>query len=479
MAEDPIHFGTDGWRAIIGREFTFANVRRVAQAAAGYFKGSGLSGRPVLVGYDNRFLSETFAAAVAEVLAGNGLRVWLADSPLPTPALSWGVKRHRAAGAVIITSSHNPYAYNGFKLKESFGGSARVETTRAVEKQIDRAPVRRIPLSEALQRKTIERKELAKAYLEKITSYVDVEAIRANPVRVVYDPIFGSGIGFLERALLGKEGAGARIQIQNIHGYRDPRFGGLQPEPIPEVLADLGKAVKAAGAQAGLAVDGDADRIGVVDERGQYVTSHKILALLIHHFVENRGERGPVGKTISGTFLVDRMCRAYHLPLRETPVGFKYLGELLLNDQYMLAGEESGGMGFQNYLPERDGVLSGLLLLEMMAMEKKSLSAILADITREFGVFQYDRVDQPFPLDRRERLLAGLVKKAPGRLDRVAVGEIKDYDGVKYILKDGSWLLIRPSGTEPLVRIYSEAPTKTRVAALLAEGKKLVAQYEK
>jgi len=476
---EAIKFGTDGWRAVIAREYTMENVERLAQATALYFLGLKPRDRRIIVGYDNRFLSEAFAARTAEVLCGNGLPVLMTHEASPTPAISWGVKHFKAAGAVVITSSHNPAEYNGFKLKSDFGGSALSETTQAVERLLDKMPVKTLPLAEARKRKLLKDADLKTPYLNKITSYVDMAAIRRYAQTVVYDPFFGSGIGYLEDALNWKRTTPLRCKVAPIHSRRDPLFGGVNPEPIAENMQDVMDAVKRNRAQIGLVVDGDADRVGLVDDRGRYVTSHKILALLIRHFIRNRKERGSVAKTISGTFLIDRMCEAYGLELKETPVGFKYLGELILKSGFMLGGEESGGMGFHHYLPERDGVLACLLLLELTAKERKTVSQLIDEITQEFGPFFYNRIDTHFPLARRQALLAGLTRKPPVSLDGVKVKEIKDFDGVKFILEDGSWLLIRPSGTEPLVRIYSESPKRGRVPKLLELGRKLAFSYAK
>ncbi len=472
-----IKFGTDGWRAVIAEDFTTENVQRVAQATALHFLGLKRRDRRVIVGYDTRFRSEAFAARTAEVLCGNGLPVLLTRKPVPTPAVSWGVTHYRAAGAVIITSSHNPAEYNGFKLKSEFGGSALPETTRRVERLLDHRPVKTLSLSQARERGLLRDADLDGPYLSKLTRYVDISAIRRHPQTVVYDPLYGSGRGYLQAALdHGRKGV-QRCRVLSLHDRRDPLFGGLHPEPIAENLGEVMAAVKRHRAQMGLVVDGDADRVGLVDDRGRYVTSHKVLALLLRHFVRNRRERGPVARTISGTFLIDRMCEAFGLELREMPVGFKHLGELIRNEGFMLGGEESGGMGYHHDLPERDGVLTCLLLLELAARERKPISRLLAELTAEFGPFHYDRCDAEFPLDRRASLLRGLVARPPARLDGVTVREINDLDGVKFILWDGSWLLIRPSGTEPLVRIYAESPRGGRVARLLAAGRRLAFAY--
>ncbi len=474
---EPVKFGTDGWRAVIADDYTVENLRRVAQATARYFLGLKRRDRRILVGYDRRFLSEYYAARTAEVLCGNGLPVLFSRAATPTPALSWGIRHFRTAGAVVITSSHNPSEYNGFKIKSDFGGSALPETTHKIETLLDRSRPRILPEAEARSRGLLRDIDLDAAYLDKITSYVDLHAIRSYPQTVVYDAMFGSGGGYLERALNWKRREPLRCRVIPLHAQRDPLFGGLFPEPIAANLGELMTTVRRHRARLGLAVDGDADRVGLVDDRGRYVTSHKILALLLRHFVRNRGERGPVAKTISGTFLIDRMCRDYGLPLRETPVGFKHLGELILKRNYMLGGEESGGMGFHHYLPERDGVLACLLLLEMTAKERRTVSSLIAELTRRFGPFHYQRLDAKFPLARRKDLLLGLGLKPPLVLDGADVREVVDFDGVKFILADGSWLLIRPSGTEPLVRIYAESPQRERVARLLAEGKKIVSHY--
>ncbi|NMC73237.1 MAG: phosphoglucomutase/phosphomannomutase family protein, partial [Geobacteraceae bacterium] len=368
-----IRFGTDGWRGVIAREFTFDNLSLVAQATMDYFVDQGLAHKGLIIGHDRRFLSRRFAERVAEVASGNGIRVLLTDRYAPTPAVSWAVRERGAGGGVMITASHNPPEYNGFKIKEYYGGSARPATTRVVEEivarnQADGREVRALPLAEARDRGLVELFDAGAAYLRQLERYVDLPLIRRAGIPVVVDPMNGAGSGFFPELLPG---------TAEIHAEENPGFHGRPPEPTPEHLAELSSLVRGGAYRVGLALDGDADRIGAVDETGEFFSSHMIFTVILRHLIERRGMRGGVAKTVSTTRMVDLLCERNGLELFETPIGFKHICELMLDHDILMGGEESGGLGVKGHIPERDGMLLGLLLLEAVAMSGKGLRRLL------------------------------------------------------------------------------------------------------
>ena len=477
----PIKFGTDGWRAVISDEFTFANVRHVSQAIADHIlkdtTDSGSDTPPlVIVGFDTRFLSDRYAAEVARVLAGNGIRVYLSKSDCPTPAVSHAIRHLKATGGIMVTASHNPPRYNGIKYKAAFGGSAMPAETAQIEAhlQANLASGRRPLLADwAIEQGSlppqasgaeITRFDPMPDYLAHVRSLINLDVIARSGLRVLIDPMYGAGRGYM-RALLAEAG----LVADEIHGEMNPGFGGIHPEPISRNLGDLMRAVRN-GYNIGLATDGDADRIGAVDHLGNFVDPHTTIALALRHLVENRGMRGCVVKTVSTSEMVARLARRYGLPLYETPVGFNYICDHMLDKDVLIGGEESGGISIKGHLPVGDGILMGLLLLEIIATSGKSLRELADDLQRTVGPFQYARNDlrtRPFV---KAELVRALKASAPARLAGVPVREVNDSDGIKYRLEDDSWLLIRPSGTEPVLRIYAEAPTAEMVQALLAEG---------
>ncbi len=477
----PIKFGTDGWRAVISDEFTFANVRHVAQAIADHILEDTPNSEPntpplIIVGFDTRFLSDRYAAEVARVLAGNGLRVYLSKSDCPTPAVSHAIRHLKATGGVMVTASHNPPRYNGIKYKASFGGSAMPAETAQIEAHLQanfasgRQPlladwaIERGSLAPQPNGAEITRFDPMPDYLAHVRSLINLEAIARSGLRVLIDPMYGAGRGYI-RALLAEAG----LVADEIHGDMNPGFGGIHPEPIGRNLGDLMRAVRN-GYDIGLATDGDADRIGAVDHLGNFVDPHTIIALALRHLVEQRGQCGCVVKTVSTSEMVARLARRYGLPLYETPVGFNYICDHMLDKDVLIGGEESGGISIKGHLPVGDGILMGLLLLEIVATSGKSLRDLADDLQRTVGPFHYARNDlrtRPFV---KAELVRALKATAPERLAGVPVREVDDSDGIKYRLADDSWLLIRPSGTEPVLRIYAEAPTPDMVQALLAEG---------
>lgn len=464
-----IKFGTDGWRGIIARDFTFQNVRTVTQAICDYLLSTtNYQPSTILVGYDCRFLSREFAQASAAVLQGNGFKVLLADNPVPTPVVSFNVVKRKASGAIVITASHNPYQFNGLKVKSSEGASASPEVTREFEKRIKAAQVRYTV-------DQVQEMNFDQAYFSHISDLVDMSVVKKKKIRVCIDPLFGTARGYLEALLKHTS-----LHIVSDNNWRDPLFGGLNPEPIAHNMSSLMQAVKKEKAAIGIALDGDADRVGMVDSQGVFVNSHQIFSLLLLHLIKNKKQKGTVVKTISGTYLIEKICRKYDLTLRETSIGFKYIGDLMLKEDVLIGGEESGGIGFRGHIPERDGILSALYMLELMAFSGKDLAHLRDEMFNEFGTSCYDRVDLALsaPLNKNEFTGQMKTEIAHSSLSQ-EVSAFKDYDGLKTILSDGSWLLLRPSGTEPMVRIYAESDRKTKVKKLIDLGYKLVYKLQK
>ncbi len=463
-----IKFGTDGWRGVIAREFTFDNLSLVAQATMDWMTREGLAEKGLIIGYDRRFLSAEFARRVAEIAAGNDIKVLLSDDVSPTPAISFAVKEQGAGAGIIITASHNPPIYNGFKIKESFGGSARPETTKLLEEIVAHNSkegnlIRSCGFDDAIKKGKIERFDVSEGYLRQLGRMVNIEAIRQTAIPAVADPMFGAGTGCFKR-LLG---------IDEIHNQINPSFGGRPPEPIGENLQELCELLASGRYRAGLALDGDADRIGAVDERGEFFSSHAIFTLLLKHLVERKGLSGGVAKTVSSTVMIDLLTRKYSLPLYETPIGFKHICELMLDREILMGGEESGGLGVTAHIPERDGILMGLLLLETISVTGKGLREQLEEIMDEIGHFFYRRIDLHISNDDKESLLFRLKNEPPAAIAGRSVTGTNFSDGFKFIFDNGDWLLIRPSGTEPVLRLYSEADNPAMVDTLLRGARQI------
>ena len=470
-----IQFGTDGWRAVISDTFTFANLRLVAQAIADFVREESEVETPeVVVGFDTRFLSDRYAAEVARVMAGNGIVAHLTRADAPTPAVSYAVVHKEATAGVMITASHNPPRYNGLKLKAAFGGSALPEQARRVEaflarnQEMARGP-NVMDYQRALDLGLIRRFDPAWPYYEHLTHLVDLDVISAGELRVITDAMYGSA-----RKCIADMLARTRCRVREIRGEMNPGFGGIHPEPIARYLSALSAAVRADQADLGLATDGDGDRIGAVDAQGQFVDPHHIFVLVLQHLVENRGWRGTVVRSVSTTRMVDRMAARYGLPLVETPVGFNHIADRMLNDDVLIGGEESGGFSIKGHIPEGDGVLMGLLILEAVAAAGVPLHELVARIQATVGPAHYARRDLRLrhPVSKPE-MVARLTQDAPSTLAGQAVSKIQTTDGVKYLLADDSWLLIRPSGTEPVLRVYAEAREPEMVEALLAYGEEV------
>ncbi|GFO53550.1 phosphoesterase [Geomonas sp. Red276] len=458
-----IQFGTDGWRGVIADTFTFENLSLVAQATMDYLHAEKLADKGLVIGYDRRFLSKEFAECVAGIAAGNGIKTWLCDGYAPTPAVSWAVFERGAGAGIMITASHNPPRYNGFKVKESFGGSARPATTKVLERMVadNQAKGRKVvsvSLADAKASGVLQSFDAEKAYLAQLGKYVDLELINNSGIKAVVDPMFGAGCGYLPRLVPG---------ITEIHGTENPSFGGHPPEPIAEHLEELASLVREGKFQVGLALDGDADRIGAVDETGEFFSSHRIFTVLLRHLYERKGVRGGVVKTVSTTRMIDLLADKYGLKIFETPIGFKHICEMMLANDILMGGEESGGLGVKGHIPERDGILMGLLLLEAMAMSGKGLRALLDETMDEIGHFHYARIDMPIDNTSKQKLVSDLSAGGISTIAGHAVVDTNFSDGFKYIFADGAWLLIRPSGTEPVLRLYSEAGDPAKVEQLL------------
>ncbi|MBI3852358.1 MAG: phosphoglucomutase/phosphomannomutase family protein [Verrucomicrobia bacterium] len=483
-----IKFGTDGWRAIIAEDFTFANLDRVSQATADYWNENPVEGteKRAIVGYDRRFLSDQFARRTAEVLAGNGFQVTLTSEPTPTPAVSFAVKHERAVGGVMITASHNPPAFNGFKLKAHYGGSADPALCQAVEQMLDKNPIRALDLKQALKEKLVLLKDLRPVYYRAVKRLVDFKLIARSKLRFAHDALFGVGAGCFDELL-----AGTSCKVTTLNAVHDPLFGGIDPEPIEKNYGRSQIYLRKHPHDICLVTDGDADRVGGMDGRGKYLSTHQLICLLLHHFVVNRSPRGVAGltppgkgrgrviKALTTTSMVDKMCAAYGLELVETGVGFKYICAEMLKGNVLLGFEESGGIGFPGHIPERDGILAGLMLLEMLATERTSINKMLARLEKQFGPHRYARIDAHFPLEKRNALMEFCKNNPPTALLGSPLADIKSYDGIKFVAQDGSWLMLRGSGTEPILRIYAEANSDAGAKTLLRLGVRLTKMIQR
>ena len=465
-----IKFGTDGWRAVIADDFTFANVRRVAGAIAAYVLKLEDAQRGVIVGYDTRFASPQAARIAAEVLAAAGIPVKLSNDYVPTPAVSFAVKHLGAAGGIVITSSHNPWNWNGIKFKGKFGGSATPEIMKAIEAELSAGSVPKGQTAE------IEEADFKPAYGEAIVRFADLDLIAKAKFRFAVDSMYGSGRGVLPQ-ILGERGIENVAIRQNV----DPLFPGINPEPIEPHVALLRETVLKHGCHAGFATDGDADRIGAVAEDGGFVDAHKIFAVLLRWLLERRKWPGEVVRAFNTTRMVDRIAARYGRRLHECPIGFKYVADLMMEREILIGGEESGGIGYSRFLPERDGILNSLLLANAMAEEKKPLGQLVADLQRDFGPHYYGRRDLHIPDEAKRAAIARAASPATSRLGSYSITKKENLDGVKFFLAaptngNGAeaWILFRASGTEPLLRVYAEGASPEVVEEMLAAGEAFV-----
>ncbi len=481
-----IHFGTDGWRAVISDTFTFHNLRMVTQAIADAVASSDWDNgacrqvppdpHKIVVGFDTRFLSDRFAQEVARVLAANGFTVYLSQADVPTPAVSYAVCNLNAIAGIMITASHNAPRYNGVKLKSCHGGSALPEQCKRVEVYLNdnegqaRGP-NLMDYDHARQENRIIRFNPIPSYSDHLRTLIDFDKIAENPQRVVVDSMYGAGRGII-RSLL----QGTGCEVQEIRGEMNPGFGGVHPEPIARYLGALTGAISMGLGNFGLATDGDADRTGAMDERGNFVDPHKIMALSLRHLVEKRGMTGSVVRTVSTSRMIDRLAEKYGLALHETPVGFNHIADYMMNEDVLIGGEESGGISFKGHIPEGDGVLMGLLLVEVIASSGSTLYDMVENLLQEVGPAFYERRDLRLrhPVSK-EQMTNRLENEVPAEIGGETITTVSTIDGVKYIMADDSWLLIRPSGTEPVLRVYAEGRNPQMVKALLAYGEGIAA----
>jgi len=468
----PIKFGTDGWRGVIAEDFTFDNVRICAQAVADYLKEAGLAHRGLVIGYDTRFASEDFAAAAAEVASANGIKIYLCPKATPTPVISYAILVKKAAGAIIITASHNPAGWNGFKYRTEQGLSASPEIVSELEHRIAdisaTGRVKHIPLDQGLRQGLVERFDPSPSYLHHIGELVDLERLRRSRLKVIVDSMYGAGAGYFAAILKG-----GSTEVIEINRKRNPLFPGIQPEPIASNLRRLRTRVKKAGASVGLATDGDADRIGIVDEKGTFLTPLQVFALLALYLLDVCGRRGAIVKTITSSSMLYRLGELFKVPVYETPVGFKYVAPKMLAEDALIGGEESGGFGFRGHVPERDGILSGLYFLDLMVRQQKSPSELVEYLYSKVGPHFYARIDIDFPEEERNAIMARLARSRPSHIDNLRVEGVETSDGFRFLLAQRNWLLVRFSGTEPILRIYAEADSPERVARLLIEARKM------
>lgn len=465
-----IKFGTEGWRAVLADAFTHENVSIATQAIAEHylhkFKGKEIE---AAVGYDTRFLSESFARNVCEVLTGNNIRVVLTDRLIPTCAVSRTVVDTGLPFGMMVTASHNPHPYNGLKIKEAYGGSATPETVASVEGYLGKTKVKKRPFDEAEAEGWIRKENMVDRYLDGINQFIKMPQVRKLRAKVIVDSMHGAGGTLIEKMLKG-----GQCRVETMRGNPDPYFGGSPPEPISAYLQGLQKAVKTEKADLGIANDGDADRLGIVDPKGRWLNPGQVMCVLIQHLVRTRNATGLVVKTISNTMMINRLAKDYDLKLVEVPVGFKGIAKLMMEDDVMVGGEESGGIGLNGYLPERDGLVNGLLVLEAMAMSGKSLAELMSDLEKKYGRWYYGRHDLHLKAPQVSGLFEKLKNDPPEEMAGTPIVSINRMDGVKCVGSDDSWLLFRRSGTEPIVRVYAESPKQTQLKRLLDFGLKLV-----
>ncbi|MFH1824505.1 MAG: phosphoglucomutase/phosphomannomutase family protein [Candidatus Firestonebacteria bacterium] len=457
-----IKFGTDGWRGIIAKDFTFENVKIVSQGIADYFNSIKKINKDIIIGYDLRFLSKKYAGIISEVISGNGFTAYLSKNPVSTPVVSFNVVNKKALGGIMVTASHNPPHYNGIKVKSANGAVISPEETKKIESFLYKFSVLQNTYS-------IRFISLENDYFKKLISFVDMKSINKSKFKVVIDPMFGSSQGYLLNIL-----SKSKLELLPIHHYKDALFGGIRPEPLEHNLIDLKKEVLKNNADVGLATDGDGDRIAIIDDTGRFLSAQHIIPLIMIHLLENKKWSGGVVKTNATTSAVEIIAKDYGLKLYQTPVGFKYIADLMLKEDILIGGEESGGIGVKNYIPERDGILIGLLILEMMAQTGKKVSALLLEIEKKYGKFCYDRIDIKYNSEKKQKIFNFLNTVTIDKISGHSVQEITRYDGTKFIMKDLSWLLIRASGTEPIVRIYAEANSTKKVKDYLKWGTRSV-----
>ncbi len=464
-----IKFGTDGWRALIARDYTFDNVRLCTEGACRLLEAEGKAGRGIVIGYDTRWGSPEFAEEAAQVTAAHGIKTYLSDRVVPTPVVSYNVLHHKAGGGIVITSSHNSGLWNGFKYKPDYAGSATPEIVEQLERHIREAGAegvdRTVPLKKAETEGLVVRTEMAPPYLENLAKAVDLDAIRDAGLRIGVDAMHGAGGGYFRRLI-----SGGRTNLTEMRGERNPAFPGMgQPEPIAPNLGPSIAAAKQGKFDVVVANDGDADRLGLLDEGGRFISTLQTFSLLCLHQLEVRKQRGPLVRSLTQSAMIDKLGALYEVPVHTTAVGFKFVGPVMMQTDALAAGEESGGYAFRGNIPERDGILSGLLFLDLMVQTGKRPSELVKMLYERVGPHFYDRLDVDLPASTPKPDVAKLAAKPPDKIAGLRVERTDTTDGCRYVLQDGFWGLIRPSGTEPLLRIYAEGDSAERVTDMLAE----------
>lgn len=449
-----ITFGTDGWRGIMADDFTFPNVKIVAQAIANYVNEIQIASRGVVIGYDNRFLSPEFAKVCCDILTANGIKVYMTDGATPTPVTAFCVVHEKAAGAIMITASHNPSTHNGIKFIPEYGGPANKGITDKIVhnvQNIQKTNEIKTKRNESL----VEHINLKNEYKQYILKLIDVEVFKKNPLKIVVNPMFGAGIGYTEEIL-----AELGCEVETINNHRDPLFGGSMPEPTMANMQDLIQTMKLKSANLGLANDGDADRFGVIDDSGNYISPNEVIYLLAHYLINDRGYKSPIARTVATTFMVNRIADKHGLKVIETPVGFKYIAEGLMHEGAFIGGEESGGLTIKGAVPEKDGILACLLIAEMCAKYGKNPTQIMEDLKEQYGYLYSGRIDIHTTNEQKQEILNRLQSYNPSKIAEKKVSNKINIDGIKFVMEDGSWTLVRASGTEALFRIYAEGNTK-------------------
>lgn len=468
-----IKFGTDGWREIIAREFTFENVKFVTQAIADYINDKAMGSRGIVIGYDNRFLSEHFAEAVAEVLCGNSIKVFMTGRATPTPVTAFAVKNLRAAGAIMLTASHNPPQYNGIKFIPDYAGPALPYITDVLERNVNEVVSSRqykdIRYDKAVESGMVTNIDPFGDYISHLKTIVDIDVISQSGLKIVVDPMYGAGIGYLDHIL---SDAGCTVEV--IHGNRDPLFGGSLPEPSEKVLSELRDMVVSHKADLGLAMDGDADRFGIIDNDGTYINPNQVLYLIYFHLLNSRGLKGPVARSVATTHMLDRIANHYGFEVDETPVGFKYIGESMMKKGSILGGEESGGLSIAGHIPEKDGILAAVLITELVAKQGKPLRDVMKHVNEQFGSLVSQRLDIKTTPEKQVEVLNTLAGASPSEIAGMVVNRTISIDGKKFLLEDGSWVLIRASGTEPLFRIYVETDQQEKLKNIQQSTRELL-----
>jgi len=467
-----IKFGTDGWRAIIAEEFTFDNVKMVTKAIAAYIRSNYDISKPVVIGYDTRFMADKFAMTAAEVLKNLGFRVLFSKSYAPTPVIAYAAKQEETAGALMFTASHNPPEYLGIKYIPDYAGPATTDITDTIVKNVEKIQNGGEVISILQTSGKIEEFDPKPAYKEHIKTLIDFDKIRQLKTKILFDPLYGASLGYFDEIL--KENG---CEVELVHNWTDPLFGGGMPEPKPKYLKELIEKVKSDSNTIGFSNDGDSDRFGVIDELGNYVTPNEIIAILLKHLIKNKNRKGSLVKTVAGSLLLNKIAEKYgNMPVYETPVGFKWVGEIMRTDEVIVGGEESGGLSIWGHIPEKDGIIANLSILEAMAYENKSLYKMIEELKQEIGIeYINHRIGLRLSEDTKEKAVDLFRNNPPKQLAEMNVIEVSRKDGVKLYFDDtNSWMLIRPSGTEPLLRIYFETDSQQKLDKLVEDTRNLV-----